>query len=85
MNTEIMLNGDGYVFIIRGYQGVILGVDCSDTATVGLILPIWMNTEIMLNGTGMCLLTVGENMENHGGIIWHDSLCRHGISYCHDP
>ncbi|XP_033748878.1 protein phosphatase Slingshot homolog 1-like isoform X2 [Pecten maximus] len=33
-------------------ESVILGIDCNNEATIGLVLPIWADTSVKLNGDG---------------------------------
>jgi len=33
-------------------ESVILGIDCNETATIGLVIPIWADTTVNLNGDG---------------------------------
>ncbi|KAK3084357.1 hypothetical protein FSP39_012149 [Pinctada imbricata] len=33
-------------------ESIILGIDCEDTATIGLVFPIWADTNIKLEGDG---------------------------------
>lgn len=38
-------------------ESVILGIDCNNEATIGLVLPIWADTSVKLNGDGGFMVT----------------------------
>ncbi|XP_013406761.1 protein phosphatase Slingshot homolog 2 isoform X2 [Lingula anatina] len=65
-------------------ESLILGIDCNDKATVGLVLPVWADTKVSLDGDGGFSVTSNDRHHIFKPVsvqaLWSALQCLHKAS-----